>query len=44
MILPSTKVEVGTDEQCSSVLQPTLIGIETSGLCPEVLPKVNSVL
>jgi hypothetical protein len=29
MILPSTLVEVGTDEQCSSVLQPTLVGTET---------------
>ena len=44
MILQPTLVEVGTDEQCSSVLQPTLIGIETSGHSPEVLPKVNSVL
>jgi hypothetical protein len=38
LILQPTKVGTKTDEQCSSVLRPTLVGIETSGLYPEVLP------
>ena len=37
MNIHHTLVGVGTDEHCSSVLRPTLVGTETSRLCLDVL-------